>query len=152
MNQTFLKNTSLFEDLTDDELVEIILVGKQCTYKKDAVIFAEGDPGDAMYLIMDGAVRISKFQSGGEEALAILKANDFFGEMTLFDFEPRSAHVIAHEKCSLFEIPNKALLSVFHNNKEIGFKFLWSFCKTLTKRLRSTNEKFNVMMAMANFF
>lgn len=151
MNQEFLKNTLLFADLTEDELVEIILLGQQRPFEKDSVIFEEGDPGDSLYLIVEGGVRISLIRSSGEEALAILRAPDIFGEMTLFDFQPRSAHAIAHEDCSLFEISNTALLNLFKENKEIGYKFLWSFGKTLTTRLRNTNDKFNVMMAMANF-
>ena len=151
MNQEFLKNTVLFEDLTEEELVEIILIGRQRSIKKDSVIFATGDPGDSLFLIMEGSVRISIFQSGGEEALAVLNAADFFGEMTLFDFQPRSAHAIAHEDCSLFEVRYTPLLKLFSSHHEIGYKFLWSFCKTLTKRLRNTNEKFNIFLAMANF-
>ena len=151
MNQEFLKNTKLFEDLSEEELVEIILIGRQRSFKKGGTIFAEGDPGDSLFLIMEGGVRISLFQAGGEEALAVLSASDFFGEMTLFDVKPRSAFAIAHEDCSLFQIGYTPLLKLFRTNREIGYKFLWSFCKTLTQRLRNTNDKFNVILAMANF-
>ncbi|PIE02708.1 MAG: cyclic nucleotide-binding protein [Acidobacteria bacterium] len=151
MNKDFLKKTALFEDLTEDELVEIILIGQQKTFQKGQFIFSEDDPGNSLFLIVDGSVRISKIQAGGEEALAVLKANSYFGEMSLFRFEPRSAHAIAHEKTSLFEIQNTALLKLFDQNRDIGFKFLWSFCKTLSSRLRNTNEKFNLIMTLANF-
>ena len=68
--------------------------------KHGEAIFAEGDKGDRFYLILDGAVRISRMVPGmGEEALAVLKNGAYFGEMALIDDFPRSAHAIVHEKC-----------------------------------------------------
>ncbi|MCB1043301.1 MAG: cyclic nucleotide-binding domain-containing protein [Acidobacteria bacterium] len=150
MNQDFLKQTLLFQDLTEEELVEIILIGQVIGFKKDQVIFREGEPGDTLYLIVEGSVRISKMSNNCEEALTILEARSFFGEMTLFDQEPRSAWAIAHEDSSVFAIRSSDLFSVFENNRSIGYKFLWAFCQTLAKRLRMTNEKFNIMMSLAN--
>jgi len=61
------------------------------------VIFQEGDPGDRMYVVLEGQVRISKHIPGiGEEALAILERGDYFGEMALIDSLPRSADARAH--------------------------------------------------------
>ncbi len=150
MNQDFLKQTLLFQDLTEEELVEIILIGQVFGFKKDQVIFREGEPGDTLYLIIDGSVRISKMSNNSEEALTILEGRSFFGEMTLFDKEPRSAWAIAHEECHVFAIQADALFTVFEKNRSIGYKFMWAFCLTLAKRLRMTNEKFNIMMSLAN--
>lgn len=150
LNQEFLKQTDLFKDLSDEELMEIILIGRVKKYKAGTHIFAEGDPGDTLFLIIDGSVRISKMQAGTEEALAVLEARSFFGEMTLFDRQPRSAHAIAHTQSTVFAISADDLKTLFDNNKSIAYKFLWAFCLTLTTRLRSTNEKFQVIMSLAN--
>lgn len=150
LNQEFLRQTDLFKDLTDEELMEIILIGRVKKYPSDKIIFAEGDPGDTLYLIINGSVRISKILNDKEEALAVLESKSFFGEMTLFDRQPRSAHAIAHEQSSVFAISADDLKGLFDNNKSIAYKFLWSFCLTLTTRLRSTNEKFQVIMCLAN--
>ena len=150
LNQEFLKQTDLFKELTDEELLEIILIGHVKKYKAGTHIFAEGDPGDTLYLIIEGSVRISKMQGDTEEALAVLDARSFFGEMTLFDRQPRSAHAIAHQQASVFAISADALKALFDQNKSIAYKFLWAFCLTLTSRLRSTNEKFQVIMSLAN--
>lgn len=151
LNQEFLKQTDLFRDLTDDELMEIILIGRVKKYKPGTHIFAEGDPGDTLFLITEGSVRISKLLGDTEEALAVLETRSFFGEMTLFDRQPRSAHAIAHESATtVFAISADALKQLFERNKSIAYKFLWAFCLTLTTRLRSTNEKFQVIMSLAN--
>jgi CRP/FNR family transcriptional regulator len=150
LNQEFLRQNVLFKDLTESELLEIILIGHVKTYEANKVIFKEGDPGDTMYIIVSGCVRISKIQNGNEEALAVLDPKAVFGEMTMFDRKPRSAHAIAHEKCSVFAISMDDLVELFKKNRELAFKFLWAFCLTLTDRLRATNERFQVMMSLAN--
>lgn len=151
INREFLKETNLFRELTEEELLEILLIGHLQTYQPDKTIFKEGDPGDTLYLIVRGNVRISKMDGKHEEALAILEEKAFFGEMTLLDQEAtRSAFAIAHTRCNLFEIPTESLAKLFEANREIGYKFLWAFCKTLTDRLRNANEKMQVIMSLAN--
>ncbi len=150
LNHEFLKQTTLFKELTEEELLEVILIGHVKKFKANKEIFREGDPGDTLFLIISGSVRISKMTSGTEEALAVLESKSFFGEMTLFDRQPRSAYAIAHEDSEVFAISADDLINLFDNNKRIAYKFLWAFCLTLTTRLRSTNEKFEVIMSLAN--
>ena len=150
LSQDFLKQTDLFRNLTEEELLEIVLIGHVKTFKAGTVIFAEGTPGDCIFLIVSGSVRISKMQGTTEEALAVLESRALFGEMTLFDKGPRSAHAIAHDDAELFVISTADLVALFEKNKTIAYKFLWSFCETLAGRLRSTNEKFQVFMSLAN--
>jgi CRP-like cAMP-binding protein len=150
MNQDFLKQTILFQDLTEEELVEVLIIGHVQNFKAGEVIFREGDPGDRLFLIIDGSVRISKFIGANEEALAILEPKSYFGEMTILDAEPRSAWAIAHDNCVVFSVECAKLLSLFEVNRQIGYKFLWAFAITLAKRLRMTNDKFNIMMSIAN--
>ena len=70
--------------------------------------------------------------------------------MTLFDAGPRSAHAIAHDDAELVVISTADLISLFEKNKTIAYKFLWSFFFFFTDRLRTTNEKFQVFMSLAN--
>jgi CRP-like cAMP-binding protein len=75
-------------------------------YPAEAVIFREGDPGDAIYVIARGRVRISRQISGGEEAFAILDPGAIFGEMALLDpGSGRSADARAHEEAVVLELP-----------------------------------------------
>ena len=91
-----LKKIHLFDSLTERELEKIRNICVSETHAKDAILFREGDLGNRCYLTTKGAVRISKFiQNSGEEALAVLKAGGYFGEMALIDNFPRFAHAIA---------------------------------------------------------
>lgn len=152
MSQDFLKNMILFKNLEDHELVEILTLCTTKKYPVKSVIFAEDEIAAKFHLIREGEVRISKMISGvGEEALAILKPGDFFGEMALIDEPVRSAHAIAHTDCMLMEISIKDLNDLFAKNKEIAYKFLREFCRILSSRLRATNEKFYGLFAMSRW-
>lgn len=153
MSQDFLKKMILFKNLEDSELVEILAICVTKKYPAKREIFAEGDSASKFFLIREGEIRISKMIPGaGEEALAILKPGNFFGEMALIDETVRSAYAIANTDCTLMEISIKDLTELLCKNKEIGYKFLWEFCRVLTGRLRSTNDRLYGLFAMSGLF
>jgi len=148
-----LKKIMLFETLLEHELAKIEKLCRSEAVAKDAVIFKEGDAGDRCYVIVKGEVRISKFIPNiGEEALAVLKPGDTFGEMALIDNFPRSAHAIANSDCELLSISKTELDKILIMDREVGYKLLWAFTKTLSKRLRETNEKLAGFLAMSGGF
>lgn len=153
MSQDILKRMVLFKELDDNELVEILSLCVTKKYPAKSVIFADGDPANKIYLIREGEVRISKMIPGmGEEALAVLKAGNFFGEMSLIDENVRSAYATAQTNCILMEIVRDDFLDLLNKNGDIARKFLWEFCRILTNRLRATNERFYGLFAMSGFF
>jgi CRP-like cAMP-binding protein len=70
-------------------------------YPKGRIIFAEGEPGDTLYVIQTGSVKITKVVDGKEMVLAVLRSGEMFGEMALLDSKPRSAGAFAHEDSAL---------------------------------------------------
>jgi CRP-like cAMP-binding protein len=148
-----LKKINLFENLSEPELEKILRICLKHSYTKDAAIFKEGDPGDRCYIITAGSVRISKFIPNiGEEALAVLKPGDYFGEMALVDNFPRSANAIANEDSVVFGINKTELDKILIEDRDLGYKLLWTFTKTLSRRLRETNEKLMSFLAMSGGF
>jgi len=149
----FLKKVNLFENLSVNELEKIERISRMEAYSKGDVIFKEGTPGDQCYVITNGEVRISKFIPNiGEEALAVLKPGDYFGEMALIDTFPRSANAIANSDVALLAINKTDLDKILIMDRELGYKLLWAFTKTLSKRLRETNEKMAGFLAMSGGF
>lgn len=149
----FLKKVNLFDALSVSELEKIEKISRIEAFAKDTVIFKEGDPGDRCYVITNGDVRISKFIPNiGEEALTVLKPGDYFGEMALIDNFPRSAHAIANTDVALLAISKTDLDKILIMDRELGYKLLWAFTKTLSKRLRETNEKMAGFLAMSGGF
>jgi len=148
-----LRKVHLFETLTEHELEKIQNICIREKFAKDTPMFFEGDPGNRCYVITKGEVRISKFIPNiGEEALAVLKAGDYFGEMALIDNFPRSAHAIANTDIEVLAINKTDLDKILISDRELGYKLLWAFTKTLSKRLRETNEKMAGFLAMSGGF
>jgi len=148
-----LKKIPLFENLSEYELEEIDKICIREAHAKDTIIFFEGDPGNRCYVIVKGEVRISKLIPNiGEEALAVLKPGDYFGEMALIDNFPRSAHAIANTDIEVLAINKTDLDKVLIADRELGYKLLWTFTRTLSKRLRETNEKMAGFLAMSGGF
>lgn len=148
-----LSKIFLFENLTAAELGKIEKIVRKERFVRDTVMFLEGDPGNRCYVITKGEVRISKFIPNiGEEALAVLKAGDYFGEMSLIDNFPRSAQAIANTDIEVLAIEKADLDNVLTTDRDLGYKLLWSFTRTLTKRLRETNEKMAGFLALSAGF
>jgi CRP/FNR family transcriptional regulator, cyclic AMP receptor protein len=153
MEPTILKGIYLFEDLTETELTKVSQILATESYSEGTFLFREGDKGDKFYVIITGAVRISQAISGtGEEALTILGKGDYFGEMALIDDSPRSADVIIHENSELLVISKKDFDELLFFDKEIAYKMLWAFVRTLSRRLRETNDKIKAFLHMAGNF
>ncbi len=105
INNSTILICPLFRDLDPAQLARILAIGETKGYRREQVIFREGDPGDGLFIVISGTVRISRHTSTGEEALAILEPNAFFGEMALIDYHPRAADAMANEDSELFFIP-----------------------------------------------
>ena len=74
------------------------------TYPKDSMIFSEGEPGEELFIIQKGSVKIAKIVDNSEVLLAVLKAGDIFGEMSLLESKPRAACAVAYEECHVMAV------------------------------------------------
>jgi len=74
------------------------------SYPKDSIIFCEGEPGEELFIIQKGSVKIVKITENSEILLAVLKTGDIFGEMALLESKPRAAGAVAYENCQLMAV------------------------------------------------
>lgn len=152
-NTSILKRIYLFKKLTEEELKHILQIATAKAFKKNQVIFSEGDKGDAFYVVLKGAIRISTVVPGvGEEALAVLKKGNYFGEMALIDNVSRSASAIANQETILLKITDANFRHLLVNDHNIAYKLLWELVQTLSKRLRETDNKLKTILAIAKDF
>jgi CRP-like cAMP-binding protein len=147
-----LSKAKVFEGLPRSYVVRIADLGGEEEHVGGERIFAEGEKGDKFYLILDGAIRISRMVPGmGEEALAILRPGDYFGEMALIDESTRSAHAMVHEKCRLFVLRKEDLEDLLFVDRNLAYDLLWKWVRTLSARLRETNDKMTFLSTTSKF-
>ncbi len=147
-----LKKTAIFADLDEGELQRVAEICKEQKFAAAAPIFKEGEPGNRLYVIVTGEVRISRTVPGaGEEALAVLKPGSCFGEMSVFDRSERSTDAIAHVPCTLLTITRPEFELLLDFNRDIAYKVLWSVTRMLSSRLRATNDNLRSLLAMSMF-
>ncbi|HMJ06956.1 MAG TPA: ATP-binding protein [Chthoniobacterales bacterium] len=130
----------LFEGIKPELLEEIAPEMSVVRLRPGEVIFQEGDPGDSLYLVGAGSVKISKRGRGGEqETLAFIQPGNFFGEMALLDGEPRSAMATAAESTVLGTVNDRT----FQHILELAPSRLhMNFLRSVSERLRSVNSHF----------
>jgi len=131
------------QGLSASELRLLAKYSREQSFETDAMIFAEGEPGDSLYIVVDGAVRISRMVPGmGEECLLILSRGEVFGELALIDDRPRSADARAHGgPCTVFAVSKSLLEEVLSMDPDAAVQFLNLLCRLLCRRLRAMNER-----------
>lgn len=153
MNLDLLARVPLFEGLSQAQLKKLAALCEAERVSRGKYVFREGEPGASMYVVVEGKVRISRQLPGmGEEALAILEPGAAFGEMAVVEEGLRSADAIAHEgEAVLLRIGRDPLDQLLFTDKELAYSVLWSLVRTLSARLRDTNEKMKALFAMSKF-
>lgn len=148
-----LRKVELFSNLIPEHLKLVQGIVEELQHPAGHKIFADGDPADRFYFIVQGKVRISKMIPGiGEEALAILEKGAYFGEMALIDEAPRSADAICNSSVTLGSLQKGAFEDLLFMHKDLAYDLLWTFVRTLSGRLRENNEKMRAFLAMAGGF
>ena len=138
-----LKEIPLFAELKKSELKEIEKIFHKRKFKPNEVIFYEGEPGNGMYIVVEGKVGIYKNISKDQEVkLAELNIGDFFGELSLLETDDyRSASAICLEQTILYGFFRPDLLHVIERHPKLGLKIFKKLATMIGERLRATNRE-----------
>lgn len=133
-----LARTDFFADATPDALERVAATGQELHLIRGDVLFNEGDPPESLYLVLRGRIAIALANpiDRRESVVALMEANDLFGEMSMLDDGPRSAMARALEPSAVFSIPFGPILEMFNENP----KLLWNVTRLLAQRIRVTDE------------
>jgi len=105
------------------------------TYRKGEIIFEEGSPGQEMYVIASGAVKVTTTKSGHDTLLARMEAGEFFGEMSLVDAAPRSGTASADEDGTrLVELDLDRFLYLVQQQPVFALTIMHTLCERIRKR------------------
>ena len=128
----FLKSVDLFRALPGEELAPIAEIAEEQSFAAGDQIFAEGEPGDALYLIVEGAVQVHR----AKKQVARLGARDVFGEMAVLDSHPRSVSATVVEDAVLLKIGRDDFRDILQERPEIGMGVI----QVLSRRLRTVES------------
>ena len=132
------RKVPLFADLDQPDLDSLFAVATRRKFPKDSVVFFEHDPGDSLFMIVSGRVKVTILSEDGREIiLSVLGEKDFFGEMSLLDKEPRSATAIAMEDTEVFILHQREFLAIVEKRPRVLVLLL----AVLSSRLRKANHQ-----------
>ena len=147
-----LAELEFFSDLDYVSLSHLSSLFEEKVFNHKDIIFKEDSLGQSMLVIISGEVRITQIsEDSTEEALVIIKKGELFGEMGLIEEMPRSATAIAHSDCVLLEINRDKFVNFIDNNPSNGIKILWKLTKTLSSRLRETDNKLKTFISLSKW-
>jgi CRP/FNR family cyclic AMP-dependent transcriptional regulator len=133
----YLKQVPLFAGLADEDIRELMSVAKRRTFRSGEVIFHREDPGQVLYVIKEGKVKISLISPDGQEiSLVVFGKGECFGEFAILDGLPRSADAIAMEKVECYTLQRSDFHKAIMRNPKIAIQVM----EVLSKRLRSTDQ------------
>jgi len=132
----FLQNVDVFAGIGTEELAYLAAIAEERTIAEDETIYTEGDASDALYLVLDGAVRMHR----GEEEIARAESRQAFGTWALFDDEPRVASATTLVETRLLRIDRDEFIDLLADHVQITRGIL----KTVVGRLRGLLERIGI--------
>jgi CRP/FNR family transcriptional regulator len=143
MNTEFLRNVTIFNSLSTDELDLISKICIQKTFVENEFLFNENDSGNELYIIESGNVEILKSTVADQmKSLTILKEGDFLGEFSLFNDFKRSANAKSITKAIIYSIGKDDFNKLLESNHSLGYKIMKNMVQQIGIRLNKTNQKF----------
>lgn len=131
-----LAQVSLFSNLGVEGLRELSAAARRRTFRPNEVIFHRDDPGQMLYVIHEGKVKIYITSPDGQEvSLAVFGPGDYFGELALLDGQPRSASAIAIEPVEAFALQRNDFINAVMRDPRIAIEVM----HVLSRRLRQTD-------------
>src|SRR3977135_3277311 len=133
-----LRNDPIFCDLESEAFDQLCRYAKHSTLKRGATLFSKGDPGNSLYAVISGTVKMSISSPDGRSAiLNIIGPGEIFGDMALLDGRARSADAIANSNCEVFIIDRREFIPFVKSQPTLAMKFIELLCE----RLRVTSDQ-----------
>jgi hypothetical protein len=136
-----LRRVKILADMNDQQLGRFVQFMEVQQVPQFREIVKQGEHGDSMFLVLEGEVRARLMISGKETTLMTLGAGEFFGEMSLFDQQPRSADVVANKDCVLLKVSADKFEKLVKEQPDLATPFLVAICRSVAGRLRGSNKK-----------
>ncbi|UXP30634.1 cyclic nucleotide-binding domain-containing protein [Reichenbachiella agarivorans] len=139
----FLSYIKHFETLTEDELSLFIPCMYLRKYKQNEVVFFNGDPSHALYLVKKGRVSLSINIKDNMEELSLVEGGDLFGDNAFLDGAKRIYNaLVVSESAELYVIPQINLLDIMENHPEIKAKVMYAFAELYNQYTKNVFKEY----------
>ena len=136
-----LRRVKILAAMSDEQLARFAEFMEVEQHPQWSVIVKQGDPGDSMYLILQGELRVRIMVMSKETILTTLGVGEFFGDISLFDHGPRSADVVANTDSMLLKITSSGFDELAKAAPELATPFLRAVSQTMSARIRADNKR-----------
>ncbi|MCK5667564.1 MAG: cyclic nucleotide-binding domain-containing protein [Gammaproteobacteria bacterium] len=142
-----IKGSIMIQAFADEDLNKLAGFCEMREMSEGTTVFIENMPGESLFLIKKGTIRISKmFAEGDEKTLVVLGPEDIFGEMAVIDGLPRSATARVAEDAELISLKKKDLERLCRDDAALALKLVSNIVKVFSKRVREANEEYRDML------
>ena len=136
-DSSYLRQVDIFANLSEEDAQELMAVARKRSFRAGEVIFHRDDPGQVLYVIKEGKVKIALISPDGQEiSLVVFGKGECFGEFALLDGEPRSADAIALDKVECYTLQRSDFQNAIMKHPTIAIQVL----EVLSRRLRKTDQ------------
>ena len=137
-----LRRMKIFADMDEKQLASFLQYMDVVKVPGNAPVFAKGEHGDAMFLVVQGELRARSLVGGKESTLTVMGVGECFGELAVVDEGPRSADVVANVESVLLKISSGALKRLFQEAPALAAPFLLALNKTISARVRHLTKRY----------
>src|ERR1700682_4792221 len=133
-----LRKHPIFCDLESEAFDQLCRYAKHTTLKRGATLFSKGDPGNSLFAVISGTVKISTSSADGRSAIFnLIGPGEIFGEIALLDGLARTADATANTNCEMFVIDRREFIPFVKSQPVLAMKFIELLCT----RLRWTSDQ-----------
>lgn len=143
----FLKGVRIFSELSEEELGRIAAELRPRHLKRGETLFVQGDPGGALFVVEDGSVGVSvRLADGKNLEIADFHRGDFFGEMSIFESEPRSATCTAKSRCRLLALREHDFHGLLATSPAAAARIMRQMLLVTKRRLQNAGDFLSEMV------
>jgi CRP-like cAMP-binding protein len=142
-----IKGSMLLQGLDEEELGRLAGLCDLRKMSEGTTVFIENMPGESLFLVKQGTIRISRmFGEGDEKTLVVLGPEDFFGEMAVIDGLPRSATARVAEDAELISLKKPDFEKLCREEAPLAIKLLINIARVFSRRVREANDEYRDML------
>jgi CRP-like cAMP-binding protein len=146
-NLAILNQSSLFKDMSDAEIEALGGFFSEKVMPEGMTVFVENMPGESLFLIQEGAIKISRMLAEGDEkTLVVLGAEDIFGEMAILDGAPRSATARVAEEACLLSLRKADYEVLCEQNPRLALKLTRNIVRVFSRRIRENDDEYRELL------